>query len=60
MLSAYDPSGYFDEMSPQTGSVRKPYETFAQRFQQITPEDFDDRRRAVDTAFLRQDRKSVV
>jgi uncharacterized circularly permuted ATP-grasp superfamily protein len=54
VLSAYDPSGYFDEMSPQTGSVRKPYETFAQRFQQITPEDFDDRRRAVDTAFLRQ------
>lgn len=54
MLSAYDPSGYFDEMSPQTGSLRKPYETFAQRFQQITPEDFDDRLRAVDTAFLRQ------
>ncbi len=54
MLSAYDPSGYFDEMSPQTGSFRKPYETFAQRFQQITRDDFDDRRRAVDTAFLRQ------
>ncbi|MDH4373824.1 MAG: circularly permuted type 2 ATP-grasp protein [Verrucomicrobiota bacterium] len=41
-------------MSPQTGSFRKPYETFAQRFQQITRDDFDDRRRAVDTAFLRQ------
>ncbi len=54
MLSAYDPSGYFDEMSPQTGSFRKSYETFAQRFQQITRDDFDDRRRAVDTAFLRQ------
>jgi uncharacterized circularly permuted ATP-grasp superfamily protein len=54
VLSAYDPSGYFDEMSPQTGSFRKPYETFAQRFQQITRDDFDDRRRAVDTAFLRQ------
>ena len=54
MLSAYDPSGYFDEMSPQTGSFRKPSETFAQRFQQITRDDFDDRRRAVDTAFLRQ------
>jgi len=54
VLSAYDPSGYFDEMSPQTGSFRKSYETFAQRFQQITRDDFDDRRRAVDTAFLRQ------
>jgi len=54
VLSAYDPSGYFDEMSPQTGSFRKPYETFAQRFQQITRDDFDDSRRAVDTAFLRQ------
>jgi len=41
-------------MSPQTGSFRKPYETIAQRFQQITRDDFDDRRRAVDTAFLRQ------
>jgi uncharacterized circularly permuted ATP-grasp superfamily protein len=41
-------------MSPATGQVRKAYETFAQRFAQITREDFDDRRRAVDLAFLRQ------
>lgn len=54
MLSGYDPSGYFDEMSPATGQVRKAYETFAQRFAQITREDFDDRRGAVDLAFLRQ------
>lgn len=41
-------------MSPATGQVRKAYETFAQRFAQITREDFDDRRGAVDLAFLRQ------
>jgi len=54
VLSGYDPSGYFDEMSPALDKVRKPYEAFAQRFAQFSPEDFDERRHAVELAFLRQ------
>ena len=54
VLGGYDPSGYFDEMSPAPGKFRKPYEAFAQRFSQFTAEDFEERRHAVDLAFLRQ------
>jgi uncharacterized circularly permuted ATP-grasp superfamily protein len=54
VLGGYDPNGYFDEMSPASGKFRKSYEAFAQRFSQFTAEDFEERRHAVDLAFLRQ------
>src|SRR5580700_10945753 len=34
--------------------IRNHYRRFSQRFQAFTPEDFENKRRAVDLAFLRQ------
>jgi uncharacterized circularly permuted ATP-grasp superfamily protein len=54
VLTGYDPNGFFDEMSPAVGALRPAYQKFAHRFSGISPADFDERRRAVDLAFMRQ------
>jgi uncharacterized circularly permuted ATP-grasp superfamily protein len=54
MLQDYLPNGFFDEMSTALNDVRKHYRKFLSRFVGLTPDDFEQKRRAVDLAFLRQ------
>lgn len=54
MLQGYDPNGYFDEMFGAPDVARRHYERFRRSFEQIEFDDFDQRRREVDLAFLRQ------
>src|SRR5215467_9325137 len=53
MLQDYSCNGFFDEMV-SSEEVRKHYRKFLNRFTEFTPEDFEQKRRAVDLAFLRQ------
>lgn len=50
----YDCGGFYDEMFEAEGKTRPHYRTFAQRFEDLSLEEFHDIRQAVDLAFLRQ------
>jgi uncharacterized circularly permuted ATP-grasp superfamily protein len=54
MLRNYAANGFFDEMMSSAGEVRPHYRQFFQRFNGLERDDFDQRRRAVDSAFMRQ------
>ena len=54
LLDSYQPDDFFDEMFEAPGKVRPHYESLFQRFQDLEREEFDQRRSAVDAAFLRQ------
>ncbi len=54
MLQGYDPNGFFDEMFATPTEVRRHYERFRNLFEQISPDEFDQRRAEVDLAFMRQ------
>jgi uncharacterized circularly permuted ATP-grasp superfamily protein len=54
MLQNYAPNGYFDEMAVAPNEVRKHYQKFLSRFAGLGPEEFEQKCRAVDLAFLRQ------
>ncbi len=54
MLQGYDPNGFFDEMFATPTEVRRHYERFRNLFEQISPDEFDERRTEVDLAFMRQ------
>jgi uncharacterized circularly permuted ATP-grasp superfamily protein len=54
LLDSYQPEHFFDEMFEAPGKVRPHYEALFQRFQQLDREEFEQRRSAVDAAFLRQ------
>src|SRR5262249_3163134 len=54
LLRDYCPDGFFDEMVCAPESIRKHYQRFLERFAGFTPQDFEQKRRAVDLAFLRQ------
>src|SRR6476620_11195634 len=54
LLRQYNGDGFFDEMALPPSGVRKHYERFLDRFSDCTETDFDQKRRAVDLAFLRQ------
>jgi uncharacterized circularly permuted ATP-grasp superfamily protein len=54
LLDSYKPDDFFDEMFEAPGQVRPHYEPLFQRFQNLDREEFDQRRSAVDAAFLRQ------
>ncbi|HUL51090.1 MAG TPA: circularly permuted type 2 ATP-grasp protein, partial [Candidatus Nitrosotalea sp.] len=54
LLQDYSPDGYFDETVSKPGEVRKHYRRFVDRLASFTTEDFDQKRRAVELAFLRQ------
>lgn len=55
MLQHYSSDGFFDEMTPgPPDEVRKHYQRFLGRFSSLTSQDFEQKRRAVDLAFLRQ------
>ena len=53
-FNSYDPGDFFDEMVARDGSVRPHYRGFAERFAEMTVDDFSEKRQAVDLAFLRQ------
>lgn len=52
-FSAYDHSAFFDEMCDASGGVRPHYKSLIHRFSELSPEEFSQRRRAVDQWFLR-------
>ena len=54
LLEGYAPESFFDEMVSNEGEIRPHYAKFAELFQATTREDFDNKRQAVDLAFMRQ------
>jgi len=54
LLDKYEPGDFFDEMFSAEGQVRPHYAALFERFQTLDEEEFDQRRTAVDAAFLRQ------
>ena len=54
LLDKYQPGDFFDEMFSAEGTVRPHYAALFERFQSLDQEEFDQRRTAVDAAFLRQ------
>ena len=54
LLDNYQPDDFFDEMFAGPGEVRPHYAALYQRFQNLDKEEFEQRRAAVDAAFLRQ------
>jgi uncharacterized circularly permuted ATP-grasp superfamily protein len=54
MLQSYSSNGFFDEMVSGAQKVRGHYQKFLDRFTGLKPDDFEQKRRAVDLAFLRQ------
>ena len=54
LLDSYDPENFFDEMFVAKGAVRPHYQPLLERFKSLDREEFDQRRSAVDAAFLRQ------
>jgi uncharacterized circularly permuted ATP-grasp superfamily protein len=50
----YSGEGFFDEMVAGPRKVRPHYQKFLQGFNRLSPEDFEEKRRAADLAFLRQ------
>jgi uncharacterized circularly permuted ATP-grasp superfamily protein len=54
MLNDYKVSGGFDEMLDEKAGVRPHYRKFHKAFDRLSPHEFDGKREAIDTAFLRQ------
>ena len=54
LLDTYEPEDFFDEMFAAPGQVRPHYDSLFRRFQKLEQEEFEQRRSAVDAAFLRQ------
>src|SRR6188472_4151522 len=54
MLEAYIPESFFDEMVSADGGIRPHYAKFAELFQTTSKEEFNNKRQAVDLAFMRQ------
>lgn len=54
LLDKYQPGDFFDEMFVSDNQVRPHYAALFERFQHLDREEFDQRRSAVDAAFLRQ------
>ncbi|HSU53348.1 MAG TPA: circularly permuted type 2 ATP-grasp protein [Candidatus Dormibacteraeota bacterium] len=54
LLEQYKGDGFFDELTSNGSGVRTHYKRFLERFSDCTGGDFEQKRRAVDLAFLRQ------
>ena len=54
VLQRYSPEAFFDEMFTPSGEVRPHYQRFQKCFTPLAREEFDQKRQAVDLAFLRQ------
>src|SRR5271169_1774143 len=54
MIQNYKANDCFDEMLDGDGKVRPHYRKFHKAFDRLSPHEFDGKREAIDTAFLRQ------
>ena len=54
MLLKYNHDGFFDEMMDAEGEIRPHYRQFGALFETLKRDEFEDKRRSVDLAFLRQ------
>ena len=54
MKIRYDTGDFFDEMFDSSGEPRPHYRNFLQRFEQLSPEAFHQKREAIDLSFLQQ------
>jgi len=54
LFERYNCGTYFDEMLSPEGGIRPHYRSFARRLQDVAPDDWVQRRQAVDALFLRQ------
>ncbi|MCC6235811.1 MAG: circularly permuted type 2 ATP-grasp protein [Verrucomicrobiales bacterium] len=54
LLDGYDPGEFFDEMAVSGGEVRPHYRRFIESFNRLKRDDFEQKRQAIDLAFLRQ------
>ncbi len=54
LFENYHPEDFFDEMFAEDGKVRPHYKEIYQRLRQMEVKEFDRRREAIDTAFMRQ------
>ena len=54
MLRKYNHDGFFDEMMDAEGEIRPHYRQFGALFETLKRDEFEDKRRSVDLAFLRQ------
>ncbi len=54
LLESYSPGVFFDEMVDAQGRARPHYQQFRELFQTLTKKEFENKRQAVDLAFLRQ------
>jgi uncharacterized circularly permuted ATP-grasp superfamily protein len=54
LLDNYCAEDFFDEMVSESADVRNHYQKLLTRFKQLQAEEFDEKRQAIDAAFLRQ------
>lgn len=54
IFKPYETNKFFDEMLASDGSIRPHYQRFLEQFGELTPEEFEAKRHAVDMSFLRQ------
>ncbi len=54
LLDGYNVGDFYDELMSGNGEVRPHYRRFLQRFNELKQDEFDQKREAVDLAFLRQ------
>ncbi|MGJ3244444.1 MAG: circularly permuted type 2 ATP-grasp protein [Opitutales bacterium] len=54
LFDNYQPGAFFDEMFTPDGRPRPHYQALLERFQGLTPEEFDQKRQTVNLSFLRQ------
>ena len=54
MLASYTNNGGFDEMLDVKSGVRSHYRKLRRLFENLSPAEFEAKRQAIDTAFLRQ------
>lgn len=54
MFGSYDPGGFFDEMFSVAGEVRPHYRMLLERAGELSPGDFDLKRRIAEKSFLNQ------
>ncbi len=54
LLDRYEAGDFYDEMVSGDGSIRPHYRRFVERFNLLKRDEFDQKRHAIDLAFLRQ------
>jgi uncharacterized circularly permuted ATP-grasp superfamily protein len=53
-LNSYNPEEFYDEMFQSDGAVRPHYKNLFERLQELSPDEFQEKRESVDLSFLKQ------